>query len=751
MAIHIRFVLTVLLASLYLSAFSQFDLIRNPNVPVIKNKAALANPWAGGLTAGQVSHIDVNGDGLDDLFIFDRDGNRVVIFVNESGSAGDMNYRFAPEYTYAFPPLRDWVLLRDFDGDGDNDIFTSFQSSVQIWENTTTPESGLQFALHTNQLSCQFDFGTGPNTFPLVCLSIDIPSIIDYDGDGDLDIVTFTESASTLYFFTNRAAQNGDLSTFDYVCTNRCYGMFEEGAEDNSVFYGDDFVCPFNVADPRNDAGARHAGGTLLSLDLDGNGILDLLVGDSGFNTVKACLMEDAVDGQDSTAVVDPSFPSIIAGETPLDLYRFPASYHLDVNNDGVNDLIFAPNSRFQADDDDSMWLYLNTGTNEAPWFELETTRFLQAGMIETGTGAYPVLADVNGDGLLDLIIANREYYVAGDAQLSQIALYLNVGTSTNPVFEWFSDDWNGISATGWRSVYPSFGDLDGDGDLDMIIGEQSGQLHVFTNNGVATELPVFDETSVPLNDNAGIPIDIGQFATPYLFDIDNDGDLDLLVGEKEGIVNLFLNTGTANTPVFTQFEGDNGTALGGVQVQTQLGINGYSIPQLHRDNDGALWLFVGNEIGGVEVYNGFTSENFSGSFNQVTTELAGIKEGLRCGMALDDINNDGYLDMVYGITNGGVMYFRGYDPSVSVNAIPSDNQLKVYPNPANDYFVIERSSAGPVTIRVSDITGKTVIDRQLVQESVLRISTLELGNSIYLVEVYENGARRTGMIVVNR
>ncbi len=732
-------------------AQAQFDLIRDPDVPVVRNKAPLDNPWAGGITAAQVSPIDVNADGLDDLFIFDRDGNRVVIFVNESGTPGDMKYRFAPEYTYAFPPLRDWVLLRDFDGDGDADIFTSSQSSVQVWENTTTTDSGLQFELHTNQLSCEFDFGGGSNIFPLVCLSIDIPSIIDYDGDGDLDIVTFTESATTLYFFTNQAAQNGDLSSFDYVCTNRCYGMFEEGAEDNSVFYGDDFLCPFNVADPRStDAGARHAGGTLLSLDLDGNGLLDLVVGDSGFKNVKAMLMEDAIDGQDSTALVDPNFPSIVAGETPLDLYRFPGGYHLDINNDGVKDLVFSPNSRFQADDDDGMWLYLNTGTDEAPWFVLETTRFLQGDMIETGSGAYPLLVDISGDGLLDLVVSNREYYIDNDTQVAQVALFVNVGSADEPSFELINDNWLDISSLGWRSVYPAFGDLDGDGDLDAVFGEQSGQVHLAINSGMPNDFPVYAEAPAPLNDAGGLPMDVGQFSAPAFFDIDDDGDLDLLVGEKEGIVNLYLNTGDANAPEFTLFQGSNGDALGGVQVQNQLGINGYAIPQMLRDATGELWLFVGNEIGGVEVYNGFSSSDFGGSFNQVTTELAAIHEGLRCGMSIADIDSDGYLDMVYGISNGGVMYFKGYDPNVSVGTIASGYRLNPYPNPAHDFFVIELTEAGASTIRVSDITGKTVFEEQVIQASRRRINTEAWSDGIYLLEVIQSGVRSTGRIVVN-
>lgn len=741
-----------------LRADAQFAFERDTSLPVIVDGVPLPNAWVGGLTASQISHFDANFDGKPDLYIFDRDGNRSMVFINEDDTPGAMSYRFAPEYAAGFPPLRDWALLRDFDGDGRADIFTGFQSSIQVWRNVSTPEDGIAFELHTPQLQAAFDFGNGPNTFPIVCLSIDIPSIIDYDGDGDLDIITFTETSTTLYFFTNMASENGDPGGLDFKCTNRCYGMIAEGSEDNSVTFGDDFECPFNVIDPRfkeeefifEVAGNRHAGGTLCSIDLDGNGHLDLLTGDFGYNTIQAWMMTEASDGQDSTYQVDLTFPSIVAGDEPIDIYRFPSTFYLDLNNDGINDLLGAPNSRFQADDDNGMWLYLNHGANDNPDFQLLKTNFLQDEMIELGTGAYPVLFDYNNDGLLDLVVANREYFIDANTRFAQIALYENTGSENEPEFTLIDNDWLSISDFEFRSIYPTFGDIDGDGQADLLLGEEAGVIHFFKNNATPGEPASFELETLAINDATGSTLDIGQNSTPQLFDVDGDGLLDLLIGEKLGIVNYFRNVGTAENFAFEQVLGDAGEAFGGVTVNNQLGINGYSVPQMYRDQDGELHLFVANEVGTIEYYTNI-SGNLSGIFNQVTDELGGIQDGFRCAMFVGDIDNDGYPDLFYGISNGGLMFFKGADPATHLTPAERINDhVRMYPNPATEVLNIEFDTIVGGTITFYDAQGR-VVHSTYVQPShrqVVNVSALPRG--YYLVEFGTGTTRKVARVLLH-
>ena len=87
-------------------------LLRSYTTPVSADGFYLQNPWAGGLNSCQISNIDVNDDGSKDIFIFDRIGSRISIFVNMGDVQGDTYYRYTREYNNAFPAgLTNWVLL----------------------------------------------------------------------------------------------------------------------------------------------------------------------------------------------------------------------------------------------------------------------------------------------------------------------------------------------------------------------------------------------------------------------------------------------------------------------------------------------------------------------------------------------------------------------------------------------------------------------------------------------------------------
>lgn len=738
-----------------LVGFAQFEFIRDSELEIIVDGISLQNAFVGGMTAPQFSRFDADFDGDKDLFVFDRDGNRKLIFLNNDPTPGVIDYTYAPELANSFPVLKDWALMRDFDCDGKEDIFTSFQSSIQVYRNTSNEVDGIQFELFSSQLQGEFNFGGGPTMLPLICLSIDIPSIKDYDGDGDVDIVTFTESATTIYFFENKSADNGDCSLLEFECTNRCYGMVAESSEDNLVYYGQEFAdgmyCSFNVADPRatgaETRAARdgvHAGGTIVSIDLDDNGILDLVIGDVSFNNLTALYMEDAVDGQDSTFIVDDTFPALNANTIACDLQRFPAGYYEDIDNDGISDLIIAPNTRIQADDDEGVWLYLNDGTNTLPDFVFTQPNFLQDQMLDFGRGCYPVLFDQNGDGLKDLVVANKEYYMDVDVLPSQLALFLNTGTATVPQFTLEDLNWLDIPSYSLESIYPAFGDLDGDGDEDLVLGEETGIVHYFENTAGAGQPAVFVLETPAIQD-----IDVGQFATPQLFDVDNDGLLDLLLGEKLGVVNYLRNTGTATNYEFTQIQGAALDSLGGVVAENYLGINGYSVPNMVRDTDGTMYLFIANEKGNIQLYDNITG-NLDGYFNEVSNFVGEIREGDRAACWIEDINGDDVHDLFYGIANGGLVFFVGDSEDNVWETNTASPDLGLYPNPATQEtrVVLKRPSTG--TLQVFDMRGRITYSKALNGEMSLIIPVSNWQQGIYLVEWIDRNERHVRKLVVN-
>ncbi len=140
--------------------------------------------------------------------------------------------------------------------------------------------------------------------------------------------------------------------------------------------------------------------------------------------------------------------------------------------------------------------------------------------MIDLGAGAYPVVFDVNQDGLRDMIVGNfgyldSAYYYLGYLYLiyrSQLALFLNTGTEGMPVFTLTDRDFGNLSTLMIRGAYPALGDLDGDGDVDLLAGNDDGTVIFFDNLAGPGLLPVF--AAPVLNYQV---IDSGEYSAPQL------------------------------------------------------------------------------------------------------------------------------------------------------------------------------------------------------------------------------------------
>ncbi|MEO0404613.1 MAG: VCBS repeat-containing protein, partial [Bacteroidota bacterium] len=544
-------------------------------------------------------------------------------------------------------------------------------------------------------------FGGGYSDLPVICLSIDIPAISDYDGDGDMDIITWTETATTLYFFEGQGVDNGDCEEISFEMTNRCYGMLAEGTENNAVFIGDAYAedltppdgiadkCGFNVANPRaSNPGERHdgvhTGGTLVNFDLDQNGIKDLMIGDVTYNNMIAAYFDDAVDNQDSATIVSVDFPAGLGTDVAVDLLRFPAGFYEDVNNDGINDLLVCSNGTVEMNDDEGIWLYLNENENDLPAFTHVGTKWLQETSIEHGRGAHPILVDVSGDGLKDLIVSNDEYFIGFGDKPSQLAYYQNIGTAEDPSFNLVDNNFADIPAFQLENIHPSFGDLDADGDLDMILGEEEGVLHYFENTAGAGN-PMELTLSIPaISDSQGEGIDVGKFSTPMLFDVDDDGRLDMVVGEKNGVLSYYKNSGSIFEFAWELQENDFENNWGNVQANNELGINGYSIPYLFRDEDSNIQLLVGNELGQTQWFNNI-SGNESGEFTEVQSLFFDLDISNFASPWFEDLNGDGMRDYLVGNNRGGLRLFIGdVDDSINVLDPANEQTYTLYPNPSN-------------------------------------------------------------------
>ena len=114
------------------SLSAQMVLNRDTTLKIHENGIYFNSTFSGGINAGQFSEVDLNLDGIMDLVVFDKSGNKIIPYLNNNG-----NYIYAPTYRNNFPNIHDWMLMADYNCDGKNDIYTYSSGGMAIYENTS--------------------------------------------------------------------------------------------------------------------------------------------------------------------------------------------------------------------------------------------------------------------------------------------------------------------------------------------------------------------------------------------------------------------------------------------------------------------------------------------------------------------------------------------------------------------------------------------------------------------------------------
>ena len=213
-----KFLLFIFLISTSLSA--QLNLVRDNSLIIEENNIIFNSAFAGGINAAQFSNLDLNLDGVMDILIFDKSGNRINPFVNLNGS-----YKYIPDYRHFFPKLNDWAILADYNCDGKNDIFTYNNGGISVYQNTSVSE--LEFTKVTESFILS-DYGS--NFLNIYMSPIDIPAIADIDYDGDLDILTFSILGGFVEYHKNLSMElYGNCDSLAFEFSESCWGLFYEG------------------------------------------------------------------------------------------------------------------------------------------------------------------------------------------------------------------------------------------------------------------------------------------------------------------------------------------------------------------------------------------------------------------------------------------------------------------------------------------------------------------------------------------
>ena len=593
MKVLLPFFLTLFTAN----AFGQLYFNRYDSVQVSEEDGLLELPWAGGLNHPQFSNIDFNADGRNDLLVFDKSGDKIICLTtsetNELEIAPMYREMFTNQHSVTRERLHDWMILRDFNADGKNDIFSYSNGGLAVYRNDGTADT-LIFTLMTGKLLS--DYGNGSDPINIYVSPTDLPAIMDVNGDSDMDIVTFSLFGTAAEYHENQSMElYGIPDSLVMILADPCWGGFEEDPSTISVNL--DITCKGgnSVGSTQQSAAnsGAHSGFTMLGLDKEGDGDQDLVLSIVSFNTMNILTN----DGDANTAHMgsqDLTFPAALGGTDAINLYTFPAAFLADVNNDGMVDLLSSPYQENNGHDHEGSYLYMNSSSTD---FDLSFVKnnFLQDEMIELGTATYPVLFDYDQDGLKDLLVGNRGYFQSTGVYSSQLAYYRNTGTADEPAFTLQTRDLIDISTLSLGNVAPTFGDLDDDGDADMIIGDATGRVHYFENSAGAGNPSDFSLTAPGFQN-----IDItGQFATPFLYDVDGDQLLDLVIGERNGNLNLYSNEGSATSPTYVLIDAN----WGGVDMRRNGLSFGYSAPFLFEQN-GEMQMLVGSESGVIDLYN---------------------------------------------------------------------------------------------------------------------------------------------------
>ncbi len=578
------------------------------------------------------------------------------------------------------------------------------------------------------------------------------------DDDGDMDILTPQNVFTSITYLQNLAVENfGRCDTLVFNRETACWGHFFESSSDNTLFIGDTSNCTIptsfinciperkiRTTPPTHISNPRHAGTTLLSLDLDGNGLKDLLLGDISFPNVVATYN----DGCPDYAFMDSVEVSYPQTDVPVDVDVFPGIFYEDIDNDGLNDLILAPNETLGGGETSrGMAWYHNDGLNDNPDFKFRGRTFIVDEQIDMGIFSAPAFFDYEGDGLMDILVSHGSagYHTGNGLETRyELRLYRNTGTAEAPAYTLADSNFLGIGTQGvpLANVTIAAGDLDGDGDDDLLLGYQAGKIAYYENASGPGQGAVYVKITEELRDAAGDTIDIGNLSAPELYDFDGDQDLDLFIGEEHGWINYYENTGTAQSFAFTQVS----SAFGNIKLSNEFGSNfsGNSKPRIvDYDGDGQPEMFIGGDQGFLEMYTDLSA----GLSAQLIAQPMPFNYdfGTFSAPAIAVLDTSGIHSFVVGSIRGGLQLVQGSrteTPPLSINPGQDPARPLIFPNPSEGRFQVKLQNPNQQSyhLYLRNSVGQTILSRET-RGSQLSLDLSAYPKGVYLLQV-EQGDR---------
>ena len=592
-------------------------------IPVSDAEGLLINIFSGGHNNLEHQFVDIDGDG--DLDIFYLDSDRTFGWFENIGNKSNPDFKYSLTKPVGLH-LSNWFYFLDIDSDGDDDYFTSNNDQISFYRNDGTANSpyfilALDTVKDNEDNPIYSEFGSNP-------------IFVDIDNDNDFDFITGNSVGTLTYYENIGSAQNFNFK-------------FITNVWQNIIIIGG------------GPADSRHGASSLDFVDIDGDLDLDLFWGDFFSKSIYVIENQGTPSAPDMhrTSNVYPINPDSVH-TSGFNMPRFS-----DIDDDGDYDLFVSV--LYDPTVPQSLMFYQNNGTPQSADHIFITNDFLKT--LDVGDNSAPVFVDIDDDGDLDLFIGSL------NNPNGSIHFLENTGDVFNPAF--FYSDSAFFNIRSDLSVSPAFGDVNNDGDFDLIIGRFNGTLSLYINSGSPSS-PNFTNGITLLDSNGG-EIDVGLSAVPFVADVDKDSDVDLVVGSFNGKFYFYENTGNPSSYHFTlnpdYFEnldvGDNATPF-----------------MIDIDSSGTFDLFSGNRSGEFYFFRNLGTNQIP-SWDSVTNHFINENFGGNTVPYFVDIDNDSDYDLLLGNVKGGLYLYNNSEIS---NVDKWENQpisnysLEAFPNPFN-------------------------------------------------------------------